>query len=268
MPRKNNIAKKANLSSDRCYSEKSNYSKMRSIAVLFFFGSPNPRKCGLLLMISFVPFLGLAGVQVVLMTVFKAWPSVVLWPLLMTHLLLLGLGPAWHWVCLRTGVFCFWLVALWSYGIEGVVFGPGFFVHAQPNTVFFMGFFPTQAWSTLVGVFAHCGIEGLLRLQGNRTQLSRLKQAALFVMAFTGLALSPAQDLVVHGLQPKAPTSSLPNLSAAWEDLKRRGIEEADLFPDLKQLNLNTRTSVLLFYLESLEASYFDETKSPAFCLS
>ena len=91
--------------------------------------------------------------------IFDGFTAVVLWPLIFVQMASMGLGRHWLLSLLRTLLLFFLLMALWSYRVEGVVLGDGFFVHAILNTVTFMGFYPEHAWVTIATLVLHVFIE-------------------------------------------------------------------------------------------------------------
>jgi phosphoglycerol transferase MdoB-like AlkP superfamily enzyme len=194
---------------------------------------------------------------------FDALPAISLWPLLAFYVCSVGLGKHWSLSLFRLLTFIFFFIAMWSFRIEGVVFGDGFFVHAQLNTIMFMGFYPSHT-ATTVAAFLLFGLIEIFVI--HQRALWHDKRKPLFILSIfmVGLlGLSPAPSFLMSYWQPTPKTSALPSLDEAHLTLSQKKISVLELFQTLPKLQMKKKHNVLILYLESLETHYLDEKRFP-----
>ena len=206
---------------------------------------------------------GVFGLLGLLAHLFEGLSAIELWPLAVAHLGAVSLGRHIYLTAFRTALLVFLLMGLWSYRVEGVVFGEGFFVHAHLNTVMFMGFYPVQTLATGVALIFHCLIELKVIKHSAlwRVSLNRFGTVSLILMA--GLVLSPLPRFCEQLFLPREANGVLPTHEQAAKTLMENAIAPEELFPDLSPLSIENRRNLLVFYLESLEAQYLNENRFP-----
>ena len=212
------------------------------------------------------PFWGLCFSFILILSelvFFNAHTAVALWPLAGFYLVSVSLGRHWSLSLFRLLTLIFFFIAMWSFRIEGVVFGDGFFVHAQLNTVMFMGFYPSHTIATLLGFFVFIFVEMFAihqpTLWGAKRHLFLLHAAFMVGL----LSLSPVPAFIMKYIKPAPSADVLPSLEQAQRNLAQKKIPVSKLSQTLPNLQIKEKHNVLILYLESLETHYLDENRFP-----
>tara|TARA_B100000683_G_scaffold249379_1_gene263442 strand:- start:755 stop:2665 length:1911 start_codon:yes stop_codon:yes gene_type:complete len=213
--------------------------------------------------VSIIKSLMVLAALVGLLGIFDGFTAVVLWPLIFVQMASMGLGRHWLLSLLRTLLLFFLLMALWSYRVEGVVLGDGFFVHANFNTVTFMGFYPEHAWVTIATLVLHVFIE-IQFIKGPALWRIAPKRMWGFTAVLVGaLWLSPMPHFYEKMFAAPEEGRALLSLEQARKTLKKNEISTSQLFQDISNVTMKKQRNVLMFYLESVEAQYLNEERFP-----